>query len=94
MSCIIAKTVTYVSSLTVTYVTTLYSFPSRLTITIYVLNMKAARILSQKSEKGCGLILYKKELLARFVCIFAPQGAKIEVRLGPALAGSARPRRI
>ena len=29
-------------------------FPSRLTVTIYVLNMKAARILSQKSEKaGC-----------------------------------------
>ena len=31
---------------------------------------------------------------SRFDCIFAPNGAKIEVRLGPALAGGARPRRI
>jgi len=57
---------------------------------------------------GVGSIQYKKEeslepvgvpgffleLLARFVCIFALLRAKIAVRLRPAVAGGARPRRI
>ena len=33
------------------------------------------------------------ELLARFVCIFALLGTKIEVRLRQAVVGGARPRR-
>ena len=36
----------------------------------------------------------KDTLLARFVCIFALLRAKIKVRLGQALGGSAHPRRI